>query len=207
MANLEIDDTGVDHLYPDGVPIFEAEVTITDVYKKVARISALAVQADPYFKGMPEAQKLFSQLHGEGDRITLDFLEDGAKEILPVFQALQRWMTDDAPGPGFEFDSVANPGKIIYRWQMMDTRLDDQKLNYTDATLIDIRVDERIVPLVLKYLSEALKDYVLKELYETIGYDKKHLKYSRSYEQNRQYVAFWVKNDTSLQTQYNHAGV
>jgi hypothetical protein len=206
MANLIIENTGVDHLYPDGVPIAEATVAISDIYKKVARISSLAVQGDPYFNKHSAAQKLFSESHGEGDRITRDFLEEGARDILPVFQAMQRWMTDAVPGPMFEFD-LADSGNIVYRWQIMDTRLENQKINYTDETLIDIRTDLNIVRNVLKYLKEALKDYVLCELYRAVGYDKKYVDYKRSYEQNRQQVAFWAKNDKSLQTQYNYAGV
>ncbi len=206
MANLTIENTGIDYLYPDGVPIAEVTVAITDIYKKVARLSSLTTQADPYFNKHTEAQKLFSELHGEGDRITREILEEGAKDILPVFQPMQRWMTDAAPGPMFEFD-LASSGNIIYRWQIMDTRLEDQKINYTSETLVDIRTDLNIVRNVQKYLIEALKDYVLRELYRAIGYDKKYMDYHRSYEENRQYVAFWAKNDKSLQTQYNYAGV
>lgn len=206
MADLTIENTGVDHLYPDGVPIAEVTVAIADIYKKVARLSALAVQTDPYFAKFPESMKLFSQLHGEGDRITRDFLEEGARDILPVFQAMQRWMTDAAPGPMFEFD-LADSGNIIYRWQIMDTRLTDFKIDYTSVTLVDIRTDLNIVRNVQKYAFEALKDYVLRELYEAIGYDNRHAKYFRSYNKNRQEVAFWAKNDKSLQTQYNYGGV
>lgn len=206
MAVLIPENTGVDYLYPDGVPIAEVTIAIADIYKKVARLSAIAVQADPYFRQSTQAMKMFSELHGEGDRITRDFLEEGAKDILPVFQAMQRWMTDDAPGPMFEFD-LGNSGNIIYRWQIMDTRLEDFKINYTPTTLVDIRTDLNTVRNVQKYLFEALKDYVLRELYEAIGYDKKHVKYFRSYNKNRQEVAFWAKNDKSLQTQYTISGV
>jgi hypothetical protein len=206
MANLIPENTGVDYLYPDGVPIAEVTIAIADVYKKVARLSSLAVHADPYFSRHTKAMKMFSELHGEGDRITRDFLEEGARDILPVFQAMQRWMTNDAPGPMFEFD-LAGSGNIVYRWQIMDTRLEDYKIDYTPTTLIDIRTDLNIVRNVEKYLFEALKDYVLKELYEAIGYENKHVKYFRSYNKNRQEVAFWAKNDKSLQTQYNYGGV
>jgi hypothetical protein len=207
MANLIIENTGVDHLYPDGVPIAEVTIAISDIYKKVARLSSLAVQADPYFNAHTSAQKLFSELHGESDRITRDMLEEGAKDISPVFASMQRWMTDAAPGPTFEFD-LADSGNIIYRWQIMDTRLTDDKLNYTNETIMDIRNDiQNLVTKVEKYLVEALKDYVLQELYRAIGYDKKYVNYHRSYQLNRQQVAFWAKNDKSLQTQYSYAGV
>jgi len=197
MADLIIENTGVDDLYPiEGVPISEVSISMSEIYKKIARISSLAVQSDPYFADKTSAQRLFSELHGEGDRITEDFLEDGAEDILPVFSPLQRWIPDVEPGPRYEFNTA---GEIIYRWQNMDTRHADYKLNYTSATLVDIRIDVNIVANVEKHLKNALQDFVLKELYRAIGYDKKYVDYNRSYERNRQYVAFWAKSDTSLQ--------
>lgn len=209
MANLEIENTGVDHLYPDGVPIAEVIIDINDdVYKRVGRITSLAAQTDPFFNGMAETKKMLVELHGNGDRITRDFLKDGAEDVLAVFEPLQRWMTDEAPGPIFEFDSAENAGKIIYRWQIMDTRLEDYKLNYTSATLRDIRKNLNVVQnQVLRYLKEALRDYVLRELYEAVGHDVKHAKYIKSFAQSRQHVAFWVKTDSSKLTQYHYAGV
>ena len=41
MANLIIENTGVDHVYPDGVPIVVLEIVMTDIYKRVARVSSL----------------------------------------------------------------------------------------------------------------------------------------------------------------------
>jgi len=204
---LSIENTGVDHLYPDGVPIAEVSIVISDIFQKVARISAFAAHSDPSIAKLPEEVKLFNELHGKGDRITTDFLSDGASDILPVFQSMQRWMTNASPGPRYEFNSVANPGLIIFRWQIMDTRLECQKLNYTSETLIDIRTDLNIVSNVKKYATDALRDYVLRELYEANGNDKKFESYRKKYDLNRQYVAFWAKSDLSLQTQYTYAGV
>nr|WP_319265305.1 hypothetical protein [uncultured Draconibacterium sp.] len=206
MTTLSIENTGLDHLYPDGVPLAEATISISDLYKKIARKTSLAVQADPYFNDKSEAQKLFSELHGEGDRITRDFLEDAADDILPVFQAMQRWIPETDPGPRFEFD-LADSGNIVYRWQIMDTRTADYKLNYTSETLVNIRTDLNCISNVKKYLKNALVDYVLRELYETIGYDKKYAEYVRRYADSRADVAYWAKNDTSLQTQLHDAGV
>ncbi len=435
-ANL-FANTGLEHIYINGVQIVETEILISDVFKKVARMSSLAVQADPYFNDKTNAQKMFSEFHGTGDRITKDLLEEGAKDILPVFQPLQRWIpegvyavkevdysftnqsgdklwtnpkpagsntvlnikvcctagsgtitfvanytplgsvtlpevegydgqylsydlagwlggsgvefsnycylknlrntnvpttietrvtdnttdfryniiistieydgiswakalkgvgevilpitndnivvnylhssfgwenlnnlkvrgvtlnklsgnatatistnlgtsepqylgsssigedyasvvedisminvliedaTDDftysfivqvgvpsvIPSPRFEFDSSWNLGKIIYRWQNMDSRLPEDKLDYTSYTNFDDRIDTNIFDNVKKYIQDALEDYVLKELYRAIGYDKKYADYSRAYENNRRNVAFWAKNDTSL---------
>jgi len=440
--NLQIVNTGLDHCYLNGIPIVEAEIDISDVYKKVARISSLAVQSDIWFSNHTEAQKRFAEAHGEGDRITRDFLEEGARELLPIFSPLQRlipegsydstpleyefkgqtsdfswtnpdpsnifvnsiqikcisgygditykvdgidlgtislpvtngvteeyiaydlggylggignyvnwtnnknlrnnnlsqlieclisetngafvydvkicavkydaigWIkaltqagdaylpsykdnirishlihdfcwnnknlvkvngatikhncgsayvtisyngisgterfidrntvgedyfgiadditsvsvelrdaTDDfnydfiintelpkvIPSPRFEFDTNWNPNKIIYRYQNMDTRVN--KLNYTSETLKDIRVDPNIFDEVLKYLKDALKNYILKELYLTIGYDKKAVYYNSEYEKSRKNAKFWVRSEKGLQTNYNYAGV
>lgn len=441
--NLQIINTGIDYCYINGVPIVEAEIDINDIFKKVARISSLAVQSDPYFNKHTKAQKIFSELHGEGDRISMDFLEEGAKELLPIFIPFQRFIpegvydaqayvdehlnvsvdqtwnnpdtdnlyidnlylrwesgygdvtiivdgttlgtvslpelggitnnylaydlagylggiagtgsnydhsenirnnnvaqvielvitnnsldfefsyqvngsryngigwikalfeaddvrlpsindnirisylidefswsnsnnlkisgvtlkhragsadvtitynstagttrtldnntvgddyfdvTDDIdtisvgienasdeftydliintlvpkviPSPRFEFNSLWNEGKIIYRYQNMDTRID--KLNYTSETLKDIRIDPNIFDEVLKYLTDSLKNYILKELYLAIGYDKKAFEYTKKYEMSRSQAKFWLRSEKGLQTQYNYAGV
>ena len=434
---MQISNTGLEHIYINGVPIVEAEITIADIYKKVARVSSLAVMADPYFNKHTNAQKLFSEFHGEGDRLTKEFLEEGAREVLPVFQSLQKWIPegvydvknvdysftgktadfewnnpkypgantllsiqvcctkgngdvtfyvnyvqlgtvtlpestgsdetfftydlsawlggtgitynnycylqnlrnanlpdlvevkvsnaspdfeydvviktieydgitwvkllsnasdvkiptvrdnilvnylyqsfswantsqlrvygvtinklagnayatintnlgagtkryigatscgeefseettaiesvevviedasedfryalvieigvpDLVPSPRFEFDSSWNSGKIIYRWQNMDTRTEEYKLDYTSNTFFDTRIDTNIFDNVRKYLKDALEDYVLMMLYQAIGYDKKHNEYKKSYILNRQYIAYWVKQDLSL---------
>jgi len=206
MANLIIKDTGLDHVYPDGVPIVVLEIVIADIYKLAARLSSLTVQADPYFLKIPNAQKLFSELHGEGDRTTNDFLQDAAGDILPVFSPFQRWMvTIDSPEI-FEYNSLANAGKIIYRWLNTDTR-GEFTSNYTADMYQEICMDPNVFANIKKYMENALVDFLLKELYRAIGYDKKYIDYNRSYEQNRQYVAYWLKNDRSTKTQYRHAGV
>lgn len=206
MANLIIENTGLDHLYPDGIPIVVLELTITDLFKLAARISSLTVQADPYFNKHTAAQKLFSELHGEGDRITRDFLERGAKDILPVFSPFQRLMvTVDSPEI-FEYNSTLNAGKIIYRWLNMDTR-GEYTSDYTADMYDEICMDPNAFENIKKYLTDALVDFLLQELYRAVGYDKKYVDYRRSYEQNRQYVAYWLKNDRSTKTQYHYAGV
>jgi hypothetical protein len=203
MANLIIKDTGLDHIYPDGVPIVELEIVISDIFKLAARLSSLTVMADPYFLKMPNAQKIFSELHGEGDRITSDFLEKGARDILPVFLPFQRWMvTEDSPAT-FEFN---NAGKIIYRWLNLDTR-EEFKSNYTADMYSEICMDPNRYSTIKKYLTDALVDFLLQELYRAIGYDKKYVDYHNSYEKNRQYVAYWLKYDNSTKTQYHYAGV
>lgn len=441
--NLQVINTGLDHCYINGIPIVEAEIDINEVHRKVSRLSSLAVQTDPWFAKHTEAQKLLSELHGEGDRISRDFLYEGAKDLLPIFIPFQRlipegaydaksveyefldnlgnstwnnpdpstiyidavkirstqgtgdvtfivdgvqlgtvslpisdnvseylsydlagylggistvinydyvenirnnniaqvielvvsnesvdfeydykvcgskydaigwvkalvdsqdvklpaindnirvsyltepfsWInshkvkvtgvtvkhnagsadiiirhnstdsvsrfldrntigedyssvtelietisilisnpTDDfcydivintqvpktLPSPRFEFDSLWNPGKIIYRYQNMDSRQSHQKLNYTSETLKAIRVDTNVFDHVIKYLTDGLKNYMLKELYEAIGYDKKAIEYERKYSNSRKDAKFWIGSEKGLQTGYNYAGV
>ena len=203
MANLIIKDTGLDHLYPDGVPIVELGIDIKKIFNIAARNSALTVLADPYFSKHTECQKVFSQLHGEGDRITTNMLEKGARDILPVFSSFQRWMVDIPLL--FEFNSDLNKGLIIYRWLYLDTR--KHTLDYTVNTYFDVCIDPNTFSNIEKYLTDALVDFLLQELYKAIGYDKKYLEHFRCYEQNRQYVAYWLKNDRSTKTQHRNAGV
>lgn len=208
MPTLIVENTGVDHLYENGVPIAEVSVIIADIIEYVARISSLSAQTDPFFNKHSSIQKSLVELHGEGTRIFKDFLQFAATDILPVFQSMQRWMTAFTDSEGdpivmYEYDSIDNPGLIIYRWQIMDTRLDDSKQNYTSDTLVDIVNDLNIVRNVQRYLIEALRDYVLLEFYKTIGHERKRNEYFRSYNQNRSYVAFWAKSDLSLQTPRN----
>ena len=200
MANLIIKDTGVDHLYPDGVPIVVLEITITDILKLAARLSSLSVMADPYFEKIPTAKKLFSELHGEGDRITFDFLEKGARDVAPAFSPFQRWMNTENSPEIFEFNL---DGKIIYRWLNTDTRK-EYISNYTVDMYDQICFDPNRYANIKKYLTDSLVDFLLQELYRAIGYDKKYIDYHQSYEKNRQYVAYWLKLDNSTKTQHNY---
>jgi hypothetical protein len=205
MANLTIKDTGLDHLYPDGVPIIELGISISEIFALAARLSSLTVNADPYFLKLPQGAKVFSELHGEGDRIAGDFLQKGARDIAPVFSAFQRWMTPGNTPDIFEYNSTSNPGKIILRWLNLDNR--KYKLNYTADNYSEICMDPNNFANIQKYMKDALVDFLLQELYRAIGYDKKYVDFHRSYEQNRQQVAFWVKNDNSTKTGYHYAGV
>src|ERR1035437_7166817 len=139
MANLTIKDTGLDHLYPDGVPVIELVISISEIFALAARLSALTVNSDPYFFKHPQAAKSFSQLHGEGDRITGDFLSKGAMDIAPIFSAFQRWMVGVDSPLIFEYNSSAHRGKIIYRWLNLDNR--KYKLDYTSDNYSETCID------------------------------------------------------------------
>ena len=114
-------------------------------------------------------------------------------------------VTEDSPEI-FEYNSTTHPGKIIYRWSNTDTR-GEFTSNYTPDMYQDICMDPNVFSNIKKYLQNALVDFLLRELYRAIGYDKKYIDYLRSYEQNRQYVAYWTKNDRSTKTQYRYGGV
>lgn len=117
-------------------------------------------------------------------------------------------VADKLPSPRFEFDSVWNPGKVIYRFQNMDTRASDKKLNYTSDTYKDTVVDTNNFSNVRSFLLEGLKNHILYKLYESVGHDKREFKYRKLYENNRRDVAYWIKNNGNLQTQYHgYAGV
>lgn len=147
-------------------------------------------------------------LRGSYDLITnIDVSLENATPDFKYDFVLDIGVEDRLPSPRFEFDSIWNEGYVIYRWQNMDNRSENDKLNYTSMTNNNIRIDTNIFDTIKKYIKDALRDYVLMRLYDTIGYDKKYIKYKQDYELNRQYVAFWIKKDGSTQTQYNGYGV
>ena len=210
MALVIDSTTGIVYLYPDGIPIFEASVLMSDIVKFVARKTSLSAMTDPFFARMTSEQKKMIELHGEGSRIFGDFLELGAGDILPVFQPLQRLMPhfkdeNDDTIESYEYDTVTNPGKIIYRWQNMDTRIEGMEHNFTNMTKVDIVVDTNIVRNVNRYLKEALRDYVLLEFYKTIGHPINKIEYAKQYALNRQYVAYWAKNTKGVISNKNNA--
>jgi hypothetical protein len=417
--NLAIINTGLDHVYLNGIPIEELSFTIDDIIKEVGRVTSLSVQADPYFNDKSNAQKLFSEIHS-GDRTTMDFILRAAKDISPIFIPFQRqipegvpatkfvdytlelgvdiftwinpnsnsifiktielipvtgacdfyltidgvvaeftevgtsivvsntsnynpinaiefkpdyppvgfeykviihtvrydvigwvkalvacgdvklpaynddirisrlikgytwttlnslikvngatikWNSGNAyvtitcngvegieqyidaaayyenltsvtdkitdikvtlrdesdgfnydliinselpakiPSPRFEFNSDWNSGMIIYRYQNMDTRLPNMKLDYTSNTLRDIRVDDNTRIEVIAAIKNALWAFVIKELYLAVGYDKKAVYYIKEYEKYRRDAKFWLGCEKGYQTGYNFTGV
>jgi len=132
-----------------------ADITITvpiaSVYKEVARRSSVAAETDPFYKGSSTEVKQYSQLHGEGDRITSDFLKEAAKEVLKAYISRQ----GDVIGVAFEYD-LASSGDIIYRFSECDNPL---SANQTAA----------ITTRLLDNTEDALIYYVLVSLYRTDG--------------------------------------
>lgn len=127
-------------------------VAIADVFKEVARRSSVTTETDSYYGDKATERKQYSQLHGEGDRITLDFVKEAAKEVLKSYISRQ----GDAIGFGFEFDSSNNPGQIIYRFSESTDPLPQNQTVAITSRLIDNTKD-------------AIIYYVLVSLYRTDG--------------------------------------
>ena len=121
-----------------------ADITITvpiaNVKKEVARRSSVATEG-----------KQYSQLHGEGDRITTDFLKEAAKEVLKAYISRQ----GDVAGVAYEFD-LAGSGNIVYRFA---ENSDPLETNQTAA--ITQRLQDNT--------EDAIIYYVLVSLYRTDG--------------------------------------
>jgi len=83
-------------------------IAISDVFKQIARRTSVSTETDPFYKGSTTEQKQYSQLHGEGDRITFDFVKEAAKEVLKCFISRQ----GDVSGAPFEIDRIIVPTSV-----------------------------------------------------------------------------------------------
>ena len=126
-------------------------VTISEVYKQVARRTSVATEADPQYAQSSTEKKQYSQLHGEGDRITLDFVTEAAKEVLKAYLSRQ----GDVIGVPFEQTAA----DIIYRFAEGTPALGQK-----DA--IESRLQDNT--------RDAVIYYVLVSLYRTDGNQNKY---------------------------------
>lgn len=126
-------------------------VEIADVYKEVARRTSIATETDPFYGKSTTERKQYSQLHGEGDRITRDFLIEAAKEVLKAYLSRQ----GDVTGQGYEFD-LADSGNIIYRFSE-----GAPVLSANQSAAIETRLQDNT--------RDAIIYYVLVSLYRTDG--------------------------------------
>ena len=78
-------------------------VSIQSIFKEVARRSSIATETDPFYAQKTTEDKQYSQLHGEGDRVTSDFTREAAKEVLKAYLSRQ----GDVQGVAFEYGSAA----------------------------------------------------------------------------------------------------
>lgn len=87
------------------------DITITvplrTVFREVARRSAVATETDPFYANKSTEEKQYSQLQGEGDRITNDFVKEAAKEVLKAYLSRQ----GDVAGTAFEYGSMGVSAK------------------------------------------------------------------------------------------------
>ena len=126
-------------------------VSIADVFKEVARRSSIATETDPFYSNKGTEGKQYSQLHGEGDRITSDFTKEAAKEVLKAYISRQ----GDVAGVAFEYD-LASSGNIVYRFA---ENSDPLPTNQTAS------ITERLKDNT----EDAIIYYVLVSLYRTDG--------------------------------------
>ena len=84
-------------------------ISISKVFREVARRSAIATKTDVFYANKTTEEKQYSQLQGEGDRITSDFTKEAAKEVLKTYLSRQ----GDVVGAAFEYDLV-DSGNIVY---------------------------------------------------------------------------------------------
>lgn len=64
-------------------------LTIADIFKEIARRTSVATETDGYYAQKTTEQRQYSQLHGEGDRITTDLVNEASKEVLRCFISRQ----------------------------------------------------------------------------------------------------------------------
>lgn len=130
-------------------------VPIQTVFKEVARRSSIATETDPFYAQKSTEDKQYSQLHGEGDRITSDFVKEAAKEVLKAYLSRQ----GDVIGAAYEYDLLSS-GNIIYRFL---ESLPPLSTNQTNA------IKERLA----NNTKDAIVYYVLVSLYRTDGNQNK----------------------------------
>lgn len=131
-------------------------VSIASVYAEIARRTAIATETDPFYKGATTEQKQYSQLHGEGDRITRNFIQEASKEVLKVYKSRQ----GDVTAAGYEFD-LAGSGNIIYRFAESASPLETNQTAAITTNLQDNTED-------------AIIYYGLLSLYRTDGNGNKY---------------------------------
>jgi len=129
----------------------EIIIPISNVFREVGRRSALATSTDNYYSNKSVQEKQNSQLQGEGDRITSDFVKEASKEVLKVFLSRQ----GDVTGQAFEYD-LASSGNIIYRFSE-----NSDPLPANQTLSIKTRLTDNV--------EDALINYVLALLYKTDG--------------------------------------
>ena len=116
-------------------------VTIAEVFKLVAQRTSVATETDPFYATMSTEQRQYSQLHGEGDRLTLNLLKEAAKEVLRCFISRQ----GDAVGIPYEVSATT----VTYRFSEGIPVL-------TQAAAIKTRLTENTRDAIVYFIMAAL---------------------------------------------------
>lgn len=120
-----------------------ADITITvpisDIFREVSRRSAIISSTDSFYAKKTTEEKQYSQLQGEGDRITSDFTKEAAKEVLKTYISRQ----GDVTGVAYEYD-LASSGNIVYRFAENDDPLPTNQTAAITSRLTDNTKDALI---------------------------------------------------------------
>lgn len=136
-------------------------IKIKSIFKEVARRSSIATETDPFYKNSSTEEKQYSQLHGEGDRITHDFVKEAAKEVHKAYLSRQ----GNVEGEPYKFtdynSSDTDAGEVVYRFNENEPLL-------THRTAI--------IKMLEDNTRDAIVYYVLASLYRTDGNENKEAK-------------------------------
>ncbi len=131
-------------------------IAIADVYAEIARRTAITTETDPFYAQATTEKKQYSQLHGEGDRITRNFIEEASKEVLKAFISRQ----GDVVAAGYEFDLI-DSGNIVYRFA-------------ENASPLEANQTAAITSRLQDNTEDAIIYYGMVSLYRTDGNINKH---------------------------------
>lgn len=147
-------------------------IPIQTVFKEVARRSSVATETDPFYAQKTTEDKQYSQLHGEGDRITSDFTKEAAKEVLKAYLSRQ----GDVTGLAYEYDRIttpsvpADPDAVPPVVEVIEVRTGNVVYRFAENTTpLATKQSDAIVDRLANNTRDAIVYYVLVSLYRTDG--------------------------------------
>jgi len=136
------------------------DITITiplkTVFREVARRSAVATETDPFYAGKSTEEKQYSQLQGEGDRITNDFVKEAAKEVLKAYLSRQ----GDVAGTAFEYGSM---GVSVKQQEQVEIIGGEGSFSISGAGLyksVSVAYDSVLADVTAAFVTSHAADYL-----------------------------------------------
>jgi len=132
-------------------------VSISAVHKEVARRSSIATETDPYYSKMSTEKKQYSQLHGEGDRITADYTKEAAKEVLQAYLNRQ----GDVNGIAYEYDKVIAVNGAVNQRETITLTGTDGYAYVTEIAPVDkiVTFDSDLATSAANFVSDNIAYY------------------------------------------------